>query len=135
MTPQTTTWLLTGLATLVVVLTRLRLRREDAAGVVTVPPAVSWAHTIAGLVAIGLWVALLVTEDDVYGWPGLAFWWITTLAGLLILLRWMPSKGRHGSDATADAWGDGPGLSILAHVGMLAAAVIFTVFLVLDKLP
>lgn len=135
MSPLATTWLLTGLALLVVVLTRLRLRHQRAAGVVSVPPSVGWAHTLAGLVAAGLWVAMLLTEDDVYGWPAIAAWWVTALAGLVILLRWLPSKGRHGNDPTAAGWGEGPGLSILAHVGMLVGVVVLTVYLVLDKVP
>jgi len=134
-TPETTTWLLTGLAALVVLLTRLRLRRQDAAGQVTVPKVIAWTHTVAGLAALALWVTMLVTEDDVYGWPALVCWWVTVVAGLLILLRWLPAKGRHASDPTADAWGEGPGLSILAHVGMLVGVAVLTAFLVLDKVP
>ena len=132
---MTTSWLLTGLAALVVVLTRVRLRRQDAAGQVAVPAPVAWAHTLAGVGAIGLWAAMLVTGEAKYGWIALGFWWVTVLAGLLILLRWMPAKGRHASDPTTDAWGEGPGLSILAHVGMLVGVVIFTGLMLLDKLP
>jgi hypothetical protein len=35
----------------------------------------------------------------------------------------------------ADSWGEGPGLSILAHVGMFAGVALFTVFVVLEKVP
>jgi len=133
--PLTTTWLLTGLAALVVVLTRARLRRQAAAGRIRVPVSVARTHTVSGVLATALWVAMLLTDDARLGWVALVFWWITVLAGLLILLRWLPGKGRHATDPTADAWGDGPGLSLLAHVGMLIGVAVLTVFLVLDKIP
>ncbi len=47
-------------------------------------------------------------------------------AGLLILGRWLPSRGRHAADATSDTWSEGPGLSVLAHVGMLVGVIVFT---------
>jgi len=48
--------------------------------------------------------------------------------GLLILLRWVPSRGKHASDSADDSWSEGPGLSILAHVGMLVGVCVFTWF-------
>jgi amino acid permease len=56
----------------------------------------------------------------------LAFWWITVVAGLLILVRWLPSSGKHASSGTEDTWSEGPGLSVLAHVGMLVGVCVFT---------
>ena len=135
MTPTTITALLVALAALVVLLTRLRIGREGAAGQVTVPRSVAWAHTVAGLLAVVCWVAMLATGDATWGWIGLPLWWLTVLAGLVILLRWMPARGRHASDPVADAWGEGPGLSILAHGGLLVGVVVLTAFLVLDKVP
>ena len=44
---------------------------------------------------------------------------MTAIAGLMILVRWMPSKGKHSAAAVLDEWSEGPGLSILAHVGLL----------------
>ena len=48
------------------------------------------------------------------------------MAGLLILVRWLPTRGKHASDGSEDSWSDGPGLSILAHVGMLVGVCVFT---------
>ena len=56
----------------------------------------------------------------------LAFWWITAICGLLILVRWLPARGRHAPRAPSDTWSDGPGLSVLAHVGMLVGVLVFT---------
>ena len=47
-------------------------------------------------------------------------------AGLLILLRWLPSQGKHATGARDDTWSEGPGLSVLAHVGLLVGVLVFT---------
>ncbi len=136
-TPLLITWVLTLLAAVVVVLTRVRLSREDGdtAGRVAIPKAVLNLHTIAGVPALVVWVAFLLTGTTVLGVVGLLLWWVTVVAGLLVLLRWLPAKGRHSSGPASDSWGEGPGLSVLAHGGLLVGAVIWTVFLALDKIP
>jgi hypothetical protein len=136
-TPLLITWVLTVLAAVVVVLTRVRLSREDgaAAGRISIPRGVLNLHTVAGVPALLLWVAFLVTGVGLLGTIGLLLWWVTVVAGLLVLARWVPAKGRHSSGPATDSWGDGPGLSVLAHVGLLVGAVIWTTFLALDKIP
>ena len=131
------TWVLTVLAGVAVALTRIRLATEDgeAAGRISIPKGVLNLHTIAGVPALLLWVVFLLTEMTVLGWIALVLWWVTVVAGLLVLARWLPAKGRHSSDPASDSWGEGPGLSILAHVGMLIGVSIFSVFLALDKIP
>jgi hypothetical protein len=131
------TLVLTALAAVVVVLTRVRLAKEggEAAGRLSIPTQILNLHTGAGVPALLLWAAFLYTEIVPLGYLALLFWWVTVFAGLLILARWMPAKGRHSSGPAADTWGEGPGLSILAHVGMLVGVSIWTVFLVLGKIP
>ena len=46
--------------------------------------------------------------------------------GLLLLLRWLPSGGKHATAVEEDEWSEGPGLSILAHFGLLIGVAIFT---------
>jgi hypothetical protein len=130
------TVVLTILAAVVVVLTRVRLSRDggEAAGRLSIPKQVTNLHTAAGVPALLLWSAYLVTKITVLGWLGVLFWWVTVLAGLLILARWLPAHGRHSSGPASDTWGEGPGLSILAHVGLLVGVCIFTAFLALGKL-
>ena len=41
-------------------------------------------------------------------------------------MRWLPSRGKHAPTATEDTWSEGPGLSVLAHVGMLVGVCVFT---------
>ena len=133
MSPRLIVYVLTGLAAVVVVLTRLRLRRDGAAGRVSVGRALVDVHTVAGVLALVGWVAFLLGDrwlaDDttaVVGIVALGFWWVVVAAGLLVLLRWLPSRGRHATSGTRDSWSEGPGLSILAHVGMLVGVAVFT---------
>jgi hypothetical protein len=126
-------YILTALAAVVVVLTRLRLGGDRAAaGQLQVGRGLVHVHTVAGALALIVWVLFLVAEEEtalggeVVGIVALAFWWITVVAGLLILVRWLPSHGKHASSGAEDSWSDGPGLSVLAHVGMLAGVCVFT---------
>ena len=126
-------YILTALAAVVVVLTRLRLgKQEGGAGRVSVGDALLNVHTVAGTLALVVWVAYLFASEEtpvggeLAGIIGLALWWVVTIAGLLILVRWIPSRGRHATTAQEDTWSEGPGLSVLAHVGMLVGVLVFT---------
>lgn len=137
MTPERIAFVLTALAAVVIVLTRVRMasRDEEAAGRVDIPRSLVNVHTIFGVLALALWGAFLLTDvDTVYGWIGLGCWWVTTVAGLLILMRWMPARGRHASGPASDSWGEGPGLSVLGHVGLLVGSIVWTYLLIADKL-
>jgi hypothetical protein len=135
-TPLRITIALTVLAAVVVVLTRVRLSKNggEAAGRLSIPMSLLNTHTGAGLLALLTWSGFLFTGSGGLGWVGLLLWWVTVVAGLLILARWLPAQGRHSSGPVADTWGEGPGLSILAHVGLLVGVVIFTVLLALGEL-
>lgn len=124
-------YILTVLAAVVVALTRLRLRRGGG-GRIQVGTALLNVHTGAGVLATAVWLVFLIADegaaagDALVGIVALGLWWIVVLAGLLMLVRWLPSRGRHASAGTGDSWSDGPGLSILAHVGMLVGVAVFT---------
>lgn len=138
MTPERIAFVLTALAAVVVVLTRLRMASgdEEAAGRLDIPRGLVTVHTLFGVLALAGWGTFLLVDDvrTWIGYAGLACWWVTTLAGLLILLRWMPARGRHASGPAADSWGEGPGLSVLGHVGLLVGSVVWTYLLVSGKL-
>lgn len=126
-------YILTALAGLVVVLTRVRLGGDRAvAGRLQISRGLLNTHTISGLAAVMTWVVFLVTglgdEDGnaLIGVAGLALFWLTTVAGLMILVRWMPSRGKHAAAPVEDEWSEGPALSILAHVGMFVGVSVFT---------
>ncbi|HWJ12080.1 MAG TPA: hypothetical protein VNS46_22055 [Nocardioides sp.] len=128
-------WLLTGLAAVVVLLTRMRLSSEQAqAGHALVPKSVVNAHTVAGVVALAVWIAYLTSPDGTLGAVALVVWWIEVLIGILILARWMAGSGKHATATTGDSWGEGPALSILGHVGMLLGVGFFTWVVLADRL-
>lgn len=133
MSTEIVVYVLTPLAAVVVVLTRLRLAKGDAvAGRAQISERLLLLHTVAGAIALVLWVAFLAFPEDSFlggslvGIVALGFFWLTALAGLLILMRWLPTRGRHAGDRATDSWSKGPGLSILAHVGMLVGVMEFT---------
>jgi hypothetical protein len=125
-------YVLTALSAVVVVLTRLRMRSGQGAGRFHVGSRLLDVHTVGGTLAIVVWTVFLVAPEDsplgssTVGIVGLGLYWITTVAGLLILVRWLPSHGKHASAGTQDSWSEGPGLSVLAHVGMLVGVIVFT---------
>ena len=120
-------YILTALAAVVVVLTRVRLARgEGGAGRVEVGRRLVDVHTTAGVLALALWVLFLFVGNATVGIIALALWWVVVVAGLLILVRWLPSGGRHATEGRQDTWSEGPGLSVLAHVGMFVGVCVFT---------
>ncbi|WP_148613717.1 hypothetical protein [Nocardioides rubriscoriae] len=127
-------YVLTVLAAVVVLLTRLRLRRDrEGAGRAEIARGPVAVHTVVGTLAVVTWGSFLVTGDQVsegastlLGLVGLVLWWVVALAGLLILMRWLPTRGRHASSAVEDSWSSGPGLSMLGHLGMVVGVLVFT---------
>lgn len=127
MSTEVIVYVLTALAAVVVVLTRLRLGRgSGAAGRAQTSRGLVNVHTASGVLALVLWVVFLVGGNETVGIVALACWWVVVIAGLLILVRWLPSRGKHASDGQEDSWSAGPGLSILAHLGMLVGVVVFS---------
>ena len=125
-------YVLTGVAALIVVLTRLRWQQDRAAGRAVVSSRWALWHTVSGLLGFVLWTIFLVAPGTsvlggaAMGIFGLGFWWLVVIFGLLMLIRWLPSRGRHADGGGKDAWAAGPWLSLLAHLGMLAIAVVMT---------
>jgi uncharacterized membrane protein len=111
-----------------VLITRIRLgsAADRPAGRLDFSRSVLTLHTVAGVVALGLWVPGLILASRTLTLLGLAAWWVVTLAGLLLLTRWLPAHGKHSGDVVTDEWTDGPWLSMLGHLGMLGGAVYFT---------
>lgn len=126
MTLDNVLWMLTALAAVVVLLTRMRLSAEEQAGHAQIPMSILNAHTVIGVLALAVWVYYLNSPSDLLGLGALSAWWVETLIGVLILARWVPGQGRHAAPATDDSWAQGPSLSILGHVGMVVGVAFFT---------
>lgn len=126
-------YILTALALLSVVLTRVRLAGETGGGRVRVSDRLMRAHTVVGACALVSWLIFLLLGDSLgetvaglIGIIALAFWWIFALIALGILARWLPSRGRHAVPEQDDGWQKGPALSLLAHGGTLVGVAVFT---------
>ncbi|KAA1429327.1 hypothetical protein [Nocardioides antri] len=124
--------LLVAHGALVVLLTRMRLGGAAGAGRLDVGTGLLTCHTTTGTVAVVCWATILLSEAaaEPTGGPltfvALAAWWAVASLGVLILLRWLPARGRHASPATADAWSSGPLLSVVAHGSVLLDAGVLT---------
>jgi hypothetical protein len=126
-------YVLTPLAAVVVVLTRLRLSGDgSAAGRLQISRRLLRLHTVAGSLALVLWVLFLAFPADsllggsAVGIVALGLWWVTTVVGLLVLARWLPARGKHAQPAATDSWSKGPWLSGLAAGGLLVGTRVFT---------
>lgn len=124
---------LTALAAVVVVLTRLRLGGDgSAAGRLQISSRLLLVHTVVGAISLVLWVLFLVFPSDsvlggsAAGIVAIGLWWVTMIAGLLVLARWLPARGRHAQPAEIDSWSEGPWLSMLAHLGLVVGVLVFT---------
>ncbi len=120
-------WMLTALGAVVVLLTRMRLSANARqSGHAQISAAVLNAHTVLGVAALAVWVYYLTSPSDFVGLVSIGLWWLEVVAGILILLRWVPGGGRHAAPSVDDSWATGPSLSILGHVGMLLGVAFFT---------
>ncbi|MGA8850648.1 MAG: hypothetical protein WB508_02905 [Aeromicrobium sp.] len=120
-------WMLTALAAVVVLLTYMRMSSTAAqSGHARIPQAIITSHTVVGVLALVVWIGFLSSANQWVGYAGLVLWWVEVALGVAILSRWLPGAGRHSSDATDDTWADGPGLSLLGHVGLLLGVCFFT---------
>ena len=120
-------WMLTALAAVVVLLTRMRLSATGRQpGHAQIPGTILNAHTVLGVVALAVWIYYLTSPSDMLGIVALVVWWFEVIVGILILARWLPGAGKHAAPAVDDSWAEGPYLSILGHVGLLFGVIFFT---------
>ena len=127
-------YVLTALAAVVVVLTRLRLRRDrEGAGRVDIARVPVGVHTVAGHAR-----ARGVGDVPGHRRPGLrdrldhrSAWSGSCCGGSSRSPGCDPHPLAAGarqarSTAVEDSWSSGPGLSVLGHVGMVVGVVVFT---------
>lgn len=118
----------TAVVALVVLLTWLRLRRPEAHAGFFVP----LLHVTAGLVGLVIWVVFLVMPlgspfgSSLAGVIGLFFLWLVVVAGIFLMLRWRPSRGKRARAITRSAGRGAAPVSILVHLGTLVLVVWLT---------
>lgn len=126
--------MLTALGAVVVLLTRMRLSANARqSGHAQISAGILNAHTVLGVAALGVWIYYLTSPSDMLGLVSVGLWWLEVIAGILILLRWLPGGGRHAAPSVDDSWASGPSLSILGHVGMLLGVAFFTYCVLTNK--
>lgn len=121
-------YVLTGLAALIMVWTRLRLsqargrssRSNAPSGLLTI------YATCAALALIGWILFLVFPEGSVAGDPlvgivGLFFWWLGALIGLRMVTR-RPARGKHAAAAQTPAYGS----LLVAHLVLIFVVSYFT---------
>lgn len=114
-------YVLTALSLVGVIGTRLRLHGSTSRWLTV--------HTVAGAVGFVVWMVFLVASDSTWlggsevGIVGLGLWWLVCVAGLFMLASVRPGGGRRVAHARRTTI---PWLSVLVHVGMLAAWVVNT---------
>ena len=127
-------WMLTALAAVVVLLTRMRLSATGRQpGHAQIPGTILNAHTVLGVVALAIWIYYLTSPSGFLGIVALLVWWSEVVVGILILARWLPGAGKHAAPSVDDSWAEGPYLSILGHVGLLLGVMFFTFCVLADK--
>jgi hypothetical protein len=132
-------YVLTVAAALIVLLTRLRWRQDRVGGRAALSNRWAFWHTVCGVLGFVLWTIFLIAPGDTLlggaamGIFGLGFWWLVGIFGILILSRWLPSRGRHAGAGGKDRWSGGPWLSLLAHGGMVVIAIVMTWAYVMQK--
>ena len=132
--PLSITLAVTLVSGLVVLLTRLRLRR-------THPGSTLRLHTWLGTAGFVLWAAFLIAPPDsdwtsLVGVLGLGCWWVVAIAGLFLLARWKPSqRGKRAAalSTSADSWSTTPWLSLAGHCSVFAIVAWFTFAYVTSK--
>lgn len=130
-------WILVGLASVVLVLTPVRLRSaRGQEGMVDFSGWVLNLHTISlflGLALIALRL-LGVHESGPATWVAIIAMAIASLIGLSFLARWRRSGSRHAVAFGGDSWTRGPWLSQIGHIGLAIGTVVFAWLLLADKI-
>ncbi len=122
-------YILTALSAAAISLAWLRLHTGRAPGRQRVGRGLLQVHTFGGALAVLFWTVFLVAPESSllggsgFGIVGLALWWVVSLVGLLLIVRWLPARGKH---ASTDHHARGRGLALLVHLGLLLAVCVFT---------
>ncbi|MEV5641780.1 hypothetical protein AB0L67_16650 [Streptomyces flaveolus] len=124
------TWLLTAAlgAYLATVWIRHGGLRQRTPGVTRLPLWLVVGHVVLAVSGLAAWAVYLLGGLRGTAWAACAAVLVVAALGFMMLLRWLPSSGRH-SQATGTAERHFPLTGVVAH-GMSAGATVLLVVLV-----
>ncbi|MEV6115298.1 hypothetical protein AB0L59_23005 [Streptomyces sp. NPDC052109] len=127
-------WLLTaGLgAYLATVWVRHAGLRQRTPGVTRLPLWLVLGHVALNVAGLGAWTAYVVGGVRSSAWAACAVALIVAAFGFMMLLRWLPSSGRH-SHGGATAERHFPVRAVVAHGTTAGATVLLVLLVVLHK--
>ncbi|WP_333772715.1 hypothetical protein [Streptomyces sp. IBSBF 3136] len=102
--------------------------RQRTPGVTRLPLWLVLGHVALAVAGLAAWTAYLLGDVRSSAWAACAVVLIVAAFGFMMLLRWMPSSGRH-SQGAATAERHFPLTAVVAH-GMSAGATVLLVLLV-----
>ncbi|AOR36450.1 hypothetical protein BFF78_40145 [Streptomyces fodineus] len=102
--------------------------RQRTPGVTRLPLWLVLGHVALAVAGLATWTAYVVAGVRSSAWAACAVVLIVAAFGFMMLLRWMPSSGRH-SHGGATAERHFPLTAVVAH-GMTAGATVHLVLLV-----
>ncbi|MEU4037301.1 hypothetical protein [Streptomyces collinus] len=102
--------------------------RQRTPGVTRLPLWLVLGHVALAVAGLAAWTAYLLGDVRSSAWAACAVVLIVAAFGFMMLLRWMPSSGRHSQGATT-AERHFPLTAVVAH-GTCAGATVLLVLLV-----
>ncbi|MGW7524128.1 hypothetical protein [Streptomyces sp. NPDC054783] len=106
--------------------------RQRTPGVTRLPLWLVLGHVALAVAGLAAWTAYVVGGVRTSAWAACAVVLIVAAFGFMMLLRWLPSSGRHShGDATAER--HFPLTAVVAHGTTAGATVLLVLLVVLHK--
>jgi len=104
--------------------------RQRTPGVTRLPLWLVLGHVTLAVAGLAAWGAFLLGNARSSAWAACAVVLVVAALGFTMLLRWLPSSGRHSQSGTAER--HFPLAAVVAH-GMSAGATVLLVVLVVMR--
>ncbi|MFF4208580.1 hypothetical protein ACFYZE_04235 [Streptomyces sp. NPDC001796] len=106
--------------------------RQRTAGVTRLPLWLVLGHVTLAVAGLAAWTVYLVGGTGASAWTACAVVLVVAAFGFMMLLRWLPSSGRH-SHGGATAERHFPLAAVVAHGTSAGATVLLVVLVVLRR--
>ncbi|MFC9278314.1 hypothetical protein [Streptomyces collinus] len=107
--------------------------RQRTPGVTRLPLWLVLGHVALAVAGLAAWTAYLLGDVRSSAWAACAVVLIVAAFGFMMLLRWMPSSGRH-SQGAATAERHFPLTAVVAHGASAGATVLLVLLVVLRSM-